>query len=80
MINCHAFANKHAIPVVQNVGRFLWIGESVIVRTSSYLTGCTVVTCNRSGLAENRWGKVDGVNDGAPDPVYMYRIQGKKPH
>ncbi len=39
MINCHAFANKHAIPVVQNVGRFLWIGESVIVRTSSYLTG-----------------------------------------
>ncbi len=77
MINCHAFANKHAIPVVQNVGRFLWIGESVIVRTSSYLTGCTVVTCNRSGLAENRWGKVDGVNDGAPDPVYMYRIRGK---
>ncbi|EPG7345272.1 hypothetical protein [Klebsiella pneumoniae] len=77
MINCHAFANKHAIPVVQNAGRFLWIGESVIVRTSSYLTGCTVVTCNRSGLAENRWGKVDGVNDGAPDPVYMYRIQGK---
>ncbi len=74
---CHAFANKHAIPVVQNVGRFLWVSGEIEVRTSSYLTGATIVTCNRSGTDETRWGKVDGVDDGAPDPMYMFRIQGK---
>lgn len=78
MINCHAFANKHAIPVVQNVGRFLWVGGEINVRTASSLTGCTIVTCNRSGLAETRWGTVDGVNDGAPNPLYMYRLKGKE--
>ncbi|WP_258006050.1 hypothetical protein [Klebsiella michiganensis] len=77
IIDCHAFANKHAIPVVQNVGRFLWVGGEIITRTSTTLTGCAIVTCNRSGLAETRWGKVDGVNDGAPDPLKMYRLKGK---
>ncbi|WP_224357156.1 hypothetical protein [Klebsiella michiganensis] len=77
MIDCHAFANKHAIPVVQNVGRFLWVGGEIITRTSTTLTGCAIVTCNRSGLSETRWGKVDGVNDGAPDPLKMYRLKGK---
>ncbi|MGQ5407577.1 hypothetical protein ACUJ8Q_27195 [Klebsiella michiganensis] len=75
---CHAFANKHAIPVVQNVGRFLWVSGEIEVRTSSYLTGATIVTCNRSGTDETRWGKVDGVADGSPDPMYMYRIKGKE--
>lgn len=78
MINCHAFANKRAIPVVQNVGRFIWVGGEINVRTPSTLTGCTIVTCNRSGLAETRWGTVDGVNDGAPNPLYMYRLKGKE--
>ena len=77
MIDCHAFANKHAIPVVQNVGRFLWVGGEIITRTSTTLTGCAIVTCNRSGTDETRWGKVDGVNDGAPDPLRMYRLKGK---
>lgn len=75
---CHAFANKHAIPVVQNVGRFLWLSGEIEIRTSSYLTGATIVTCNRSGTDETRWGKVDGVADGSPDPMYMYRIKGKE--
>ncbi|MFW3085028.1 hypothetical protein ACN6UI_18985, partial [Klebsiella aerogenes] len=74
---CHAFAAKHAIPVVQNVGRFLWVSGEIVVRTSAYLSGSTIVTCNRSGTDETRWGKVDGVDDGAPDPMYMFRIQGK---
>lgn len=74
---CHAFANKHAIPVVQNTGRFLWVSGEIEVRTPSYLTGATVVTCNRSGTDETRWGKVDGVSDGSPDPMYMFRIKGK---
>ena len=77
MINCHAFANKHAVPVVQNVGAFLWVSGEIVVRTPSHLTGSTIVTCNRSGLSETRWGKVDGVNDGALDPLYIYRIKGK---
>ncbi|HHT5262740.1 TPA: hypothetical protein ACTY2L_005782, partial [Klebsiella michiganensis] len=77
MINCHAFANKHAIPVVQNAGAFLWVSGEVVVRTSTYLNGATIVTCNRSGLSETRWGKVDGVNDGALDPLYIFRIKGK---
>ncbi|MEC4760999.1 hypothetical protein [Klebsiella aerogenes] len=71
---CHAFAAKHAIPVVQNVGRFLWVSGEIVVRTSAYLSGSTIVTCNRSGTDETRWGKVDGVDDGAPDPMYMFRI------
>ncbi|EIV9525856.1 hypothetical protein MBN47_000086 [Klebsiella aerogenes] len=75
---CHAFANRHAIPVVQNVGRFLWLSGEIEVRTSSYLTGATIVTCDRSGTDETRWGKVDGVADGSPDPMYMYRIKGKE--
>ncbi|WP_224357204.1 hypothetical protein [Klebsiella michiganensis] len=75
--NCHAFANKHAIPVIQNVGHFLWVSQEIEVRTKMMLTGCTIVTCNRSGTTETRWGKVDGVNDGAPEPMYMYRITGK---
>ncbi|HBQ0466442.1 TPA: hypothetical protein L7I91_005104, partial [Klebsiella aerogenes] len=29
---CHAFAAKHAIPVVQNVGRFLWVSGEIVVR------------------------------------------------
>ncbi|WII79959.1 hypothetical protein N5863_16430 [Klebsiella pasteurii] len=75
--NCHAFANKHAIPVIQNVGHFLWVSQEIEVRTKMVLTGCTIVTCNRSGTTETRWSKVDGVNDGAPEPMYMYRITGK---
>lgn len=75
---CHAFANKHAIPVIQNTGRFLWLSGEIEVRTSSYLNGATIVTCDRSGTDETRWGKVDGVADGSPDPMYMYRIKGKE--
>lgn len=74
---CHAFANKHAIPVIQNTGRFLWVSGEIVVRTSAYLSGSTMVTCNRSGTNETRWGKINGVNDGAPDPMYMFRIKGK---
>ncbi|CAI2487866.1 hypothetical protein [Serratia ficaria] len=75
--NCHAFANRYGLPVVQNAGAFLWVGAEWIVRTSCNLAGSTVVTGNRSGTDETRWGKVDGVNDGAPEPVYMYRVRGK---
>ncbi|WP_261153853.1 hypothetical protein [Serratia ficaria] len=74
---CHAFANKYGLSVVQNVGRFLWVGQEFNVRTYTRLTGCTLVTCNRSGTAEARWGTVDGVDDGAPEPMYIYRITGK---
>ncbi|CAI0761863.1 hypothetical protein [Serratia ficaria] len=74
---CHAFANKYGVPVVQNAGAFLWVGSEWVVRTSCNLSGSTVVTCNRSGTDETRWGKVDGVDDGAPEPVYMYRVRGK---
>ena len=74
---CHVFANRYGLPVVQNAGAFLWVGAEWIVRTPCNLTGCTVVTCDRSGTSEARWGRVDGVDDGAPEPVYMYRIQGK---
>lgn len=75
---CHAFANKYGLPVVQNVGRFLWVGQEFEVRTYTRLTGSTLVTCNRSGTAETRWGTVDGVDDGAPDPMYIYRVTGKE--
>ncbi|MFV5219839.1 hypothetical protein ACJ42X_018760 [Klebsiella pneumoniae] len=78
IIRCYAFARKHAIPVVQNVGRFLWVSDEIPVYVNSYLNGCTIVTCNRSGTDEARWGKVDGVNDGSPDPMYMFRIKGKE--
>ncbi|CAI1107637.1 Uncharacterised protein [Serratia ficaria] len=74
---CHEFANKYGLPVVQNSGAFLWVGAEWVVRTPCRLTGCTVVTCNRSGTEQARWGTVDGVSDGAPQPMYMYRIQGK---
>ncbi|WEF26264.1 hypothetical protein PYR66_12990 [Klebsiella aerogenes] len=74
---CCAFAAKHAIPVVQNIGRFLWVSGGIVVRTSSCLSGSTIVTCNRSGTDETRWGKVDGVDDDAPDPMCMFRIQSK---
>lgn len=78
IVAAHAFANKHAIPVIQNTGHFLWVSDAAIVRTNTTLTGSTIVTCNRSGLSETRWGKVDGVNDGALDPLCMFRIQGKE--
>ncbi|WP_261153996.1 hypothetical protein [Serratia ficaria] len=77
IVRCHAFANRYGLPVVQNAGAFLWVGTEWIVRTPCNLSGCTVVTCGRSGTSEARWGRVDGVDDGAPEPVYMYRIQGK---
>ncbi|WP_187986936.1 hypothetical protein [Klebsiella pneumoniae] len=78
IIRCYAFARKHAIPVVQNVGRFLWVSDAIPVYVDSYLNGCTIVTCNRSGTDEVRWGKINGVNDGSPDPMYMFRIKGKE--
>ncbi|MGO4743095.1 hypothetical protein [Serratia quinivorans] len=77
MVRCHAFANKYSLPVVQNTGRFLWIADEIIVRTPCDLTGCTVVTSNRSGTDEAHWGNVDGVYDNSVQPMYMYRIQGK---
>lgn len=77
IIKCYAFARKHAIPVVQNVGRFLWVSGEIPVYVDSYLNGCTVVTCNRSGTPDARWGTVDGVDDDAPQPMYMFRIKGK---
>lgn len=77
MVNCHSFANFHKIPVVQNSGHFLWTQATIIARTDSNLRGSTIVTTEKSGVPWARWGTVDGVNDGAPDPVIMYRIQGK---
>lgn len=77
IIKCYAFARKHAIPVVQNVGRFLWVSGEIPVYVDSYLNGSTIVTCNRSGTPDARWGTVDGVDDGAPQPMYMFRIKGK---
>lgn len=74
---CHAFANRYGLPVVQNAGAFLWVGAEWIVRTPCNLAGSIIVTCNRSGTNETRWGRVDGVDDGSPEPMYMYRIQGK---
>lgn len=78
MINCHKYAALFNIPVVQNTGRFLWVSEIIPVRTSCHLKGSTIVTCNRSGTSEARWGTVDGVDDGSPDPMWIYHIEGKE--
>lgn len=75
---CFKFAARFNIPVVQNTGRFLWVSKEIDVRVSAYLTGSTIVTCNRSGTDEVRWGHVDGVNDGAPEPMTMFVIRGKE--
>lgn len=78
MARCHAFANKYGLSVAQNVGRFLWVGDEINVRTYTRLTGCTLVTCNRSGTSQVRWGTVDGVDDGAPEPMCIYRVTGRE--
>lgn len=78
MVNAHAYAEKFGIPVIQNSGYFLWVEKQISVKTPCNFNGMTIVTCSRSGTPDARWGNVDGVDDGALQPMYIYYIEGKK--
>ncbi|WP_139108050.1 hypothetical protein [Serratia marcescens] len=76
---CFAFANALNIPVRQDAGRFLWKNTEIEVKVSAFLSGATIVTTDISGVNQDRWGPIPGVDDNAPEPVRMFTIRGRKP-
>uniref|UniRef100_UPI003517EF53 hypothetical protein n=1 Tax=Serratia marcescens TaxID=615 RepID=UPI003517EF53 len=76
---CFAFANALNIPVRQDAGRFLWKNTEIEVKVNSFLSGATIVTTDISGVNQDRWGPIPGVDDNAPEPVRMFTIRGRKP-
>ncbi|WP_234479922.1 hypothetical protein [Erwinia sp. S38] len=75
---CFDFAKKMNIPVRQNDGVFLWKNTEWNVYTCTNLNGSTIVTTDISGVAEDRWGPIPGLDDDAPEPVRMFIIRSRK--
>lgn len=74
MVNCHQFANRMSIPVVQNTGIFLWSQAAIPVKTEVKLTGASVITTDASGVNAVRWGPIALVDESAPEPVSMFNL------
>ncbi|HHT0401825.1 TPA: hypothetical protein ACTW9D_005461 [Klebsiella pneumoniae] len=76
---CFDFAARMNIPVRQNDGRFLWQSGEFNIYTDTDLSGATIITTDISGVNEDRWGPIPGLDDDAPQPVRMLTICSRKP-